>query len=188
MYLAFVLYSTLSFSQTGTLQGTIIDAMTNEPIPFANVVLTKMEINLLEQQLILMEKYTIKPIDPGTYNIKATFVGYQTKEITGVVISADQIRFVDIKLQEGIQLEVAEVVVWTKPLIDQGNLSGETKTSEEIVALPTRSVVQCCNNCRNLSQRDEGDAVNIRDLVQMPQNTTLMESRSGEFWSSNIRN
>ena len=35
LYLAFVLYSTLSFSQTGTLQGTIIDAMTNEPINIA---------------------------------------------------------------------------------------------------------------------------------------------------------
>ena len=102
-------------------------------------------------------KYTIKPIDPGTYNIKATFVGYQTKEITGVVISADQIRFVDIKLQEGIQLEVAEVVVWTKPLIDQGNLSGETKTSEEIVALPTRSVASVAATA-GIYQRDEGDA------------------------------
>ena len=93
--------------------------MTNEPIPFANVVLTKNGNQSAGTTTDFDGKYTIKPIDPGTYNIKATFVGYQTKEITGVVISADQIRFVDIKLQEGIQLEVAEVVVWTKPLIDQ---------------------------------------------------------------------
>ena len=162
LYLAFVLFSTLSFSQTGTLQGTIIDAMTNEPIPFANVVLTKNGNQSAGTTTDFDGKYTIKPIDPGTYNIKATFVGYQTKEITGVVISADQIRFVDIKLQEGIQLEVAEVVVWTKPLIDQGNLSGETKTSEEIVALPTRSVASVAATTAGIYQRDEGDAVNIR--------------------------
>ena len=162
LYLAFVLYSALSFSQTGTLQGTIIDAMTNEPIPFANVVLTKNGNQSAGTTTDFDGKYTIKPIDPGTYNIKATFVGYQTKEITGVVISADQIRFVDIKLQEGIQLEVAEVVVWTKPLIDQGNLSGETKTSEEIVALPTRSVASVAATTAGIYQRDEGDAVNIR--------------------------
>ena len=84
LYLAFVLYSTLSFAQTGTLQGTIIDAMTNEPIPFANVVLTKNGNQSAGTTTDFDGKYTIKPIDPGTYNIKATFVGYQTKEITGV--------------------------------------------------------------------------------------------------------
>ena len=162
LFSVFILFCTNTFSQTGTLQGTILDALSNEPIPFANVVLTKNGNQIGGTTTDFDGKYTIKPIDPGTYNIKATFVGYQTKEITNVVISADQIRYVDVKLQEGIELDVAEVVVWTKPLIDQGNLSGETKTSEEIVALPTRSVASVAATTAGIYQRDEGDAVNIR--------------------------
>ena len=159
---AVVFISLVAFAQTGTLQGVITDAITGEPIPFANVVLTKSGNQTAGTTTDFDGKYSIKPIDPGTYNIKATFVGFQTKEITGVIISADQIRFVDIKLQEGVQLEVAEVVVWTKPLLDQGNLSGETKTAEEIVALPTRSVTSVAATTAGIYQEDEGDAVNIR--------------------------
>ena len=115
LFSVFILFCTNTFSQTGTLQGTILDALSNEPIPFANVVLTKNGNQIGGTTTDFDGKYTIKPIDPGTYNIKATFVGYQTKEITNVVISADQIRYVDVKLQEGIELDDAEVVVWTKP-------------------------------------------------------------------------
>ena len=35
--------------------------------------------------------YTIKHLDPGTYTIKATFVGYGAVEITGVIVSANKI-------------------------------------------------------------------------------------------------
>ncbi len=166
LILALALFSISSFAQTGTLQGNITDAITGEPIPFANVVITKNGNQTGGTTTDFDGKYTIKPIDPGTYNIKATFVGFQTKEITGVIISADQIRYVDIKLQEGVQLDVAEVVVWTKPLLDQGNLSGETKTSEEIVALPTRSVSSVAATTAGIYQRDEGDGVNIRGSRQ----------------------
>ena len=37
--------------------------------------------------------YTIKPIDPGSYTVKATFVGCGTVEITKVVISANKTTF-----------------------------------------------------------------------------------------------
>ena len=47
-------------------------------------------------------------------------------------------------------------------LLDQDNLSGETKTAEEIVALPTRSVASVASTTAGIYQKDEGDAVNMR--------------------------
>ena len=35
-------------------------------------------------------EYTIKPIQPGTYDVLFSFVGYQSK-VTGVVVSANKI-------------------------------------------------------------------------------------------------
>ena len=41
-------------------------------------------------------------------------------------------------------------------------MSGETKTSEEIVALPTRNVASIASTTAGIYQQDEGDAVNMR--------------------------
>ena len=46
--------------------------------------------------------------------------------------------------------------------MDKDNLSGETKTAEEIVALPTRSVSSVAATTAGIYQRDEGEGVNIR--------------------------
>ena len=86
---ALVCFSTLAFAQTGTLKGVISDLMTGEPIPFANVVIEKGGNQLAGTTTDFDGKYTIKPIEPGNYNVKATFVGYQTVEITGVIISSN---------------------------------------------------------------------------------------------------
>ena len=106
--------------------------------------------------------YTIKPVDPGTYSIKVTCVGFGAVEITGVIVSANKITFQDVKLQEGIAIGEIKIIEYKKPLLDQDNLSGETKTSEEIVALPTRSVASVAASTAGIYQQDEGDDVNIR--------------------------
>ena len=78
-------------------------------------------------------------------------------EITGVIISANKITFQDLR-QEGVALGEIKIIEYKKPLLDQDNLSGETKTAEEIVALPTRSVSSVASTT-GIYQKDEGDAV-----------------------------
>ncbi|MDC1063899.1 carboxypeptidase-like regulatory domain-containing protein, partial [Flavobacteriales bacterium] len=82
---ALVCFSTFAFAQTGTLKGVISDVMTGEAIPFANVVIEKGGDQYAGTTTDFDGKYTIKPIEPGNYSIKATFVGYQTVEVTGVI-------------------------------------------------------------------------------------------------------
>jgi hypothetical protein len=159
---ALALISTLAFAQTGTLKGVVTDAMSGESIPFANVIIEKNGNQTAGTTTDFDGNYTIKPIEPGNYIIKATFVGYGTVEITGVIISANKITFQDVKLQEGVALGEVKIIAYKKPLLDQDNLSGETKTSEEIVALPTRSVASVAATTAGIYQQDEGDGVNIR--------------------------
>ena len=157
-----VLTSSLAMAQTGTLKGVITDAMSGESIPFANVVIEKNGNQSGGTTTDFDGNYTIKPVEPGTYSIKATFVGYGTIEVTGVVVSANKITFQDVKLQEGVAIGEVKVIAYKKPLLDQDNLSGETKTAEEIVALPTRSVASVAASTAGIYQRDEGDGVNVR--------------------------
>ena len=160
--IALVCFSSFAFAQTGTLKGVINDAMSGEPIPFANIIIEKDGDQYAGTTTDFDGKYTIKPIEPGSYSVKATFVGYQTIEITGVIISANKITFQDVKLQEGVALGEIRIIEYKKPLLDQDNLSGETKTAEEIVALPTRSVASVASTTAGIYQKDEGDAVNMR--------------------------
>ena len=83
---AFAFTSSFVFAQTGTLKGVIKDAMTGEPIPFANVVAEKNGNQLGGTTTDFDGNYTIKPLEPGNYTIKASFVGYGAVEITGVIV------------------------------------------------------------------------------------------------------
>ncbi len=159
---ALALISTLAFAQTGTLKGVISDAMSGEPIPFANIIIEKNGNQSAGTTTDFDGNYIIKPVEPGNYTIKATFVGYGTVEVTGVIVSANKITFQDVKLQEGIAIGEVKIIAYKKPLLDQDNLSGETKTAEEIVALPTRSINSIAATTAGIYQQDEGSEVNVR--------------------------
>ena len=164
IYLLFatVLISTVAFAQTGTLKGTVLDAISGEAIPFANVVIERNGSQTAGTTTDFDGKFTIKPIEPGTYTVKATFVGYQTYMMTGLIISANKITFQDLKLSSGIQKDEITIVEYKKPLIDQDNITGETKTAEEIVAMPTRSVASVAATTAGIYQSDEGESLNVR--------------------------
>ena len=157
-----VLTSSLAMAQTGSLKGVITDAMSGESIPFANLIAEKNGSQIAGTTTDFDGNFTIKPLEPGTYTIKATFVGYGTVEVTGVIVSANKITFQDLKLQQGVAIGEVKVIAYKKPLLDQDNLSGETKTAEEIVALPTRSIASVAASTAGIYQQDEGDAVNVR--------------------------
>ena len=157
-----VLTSSFAMAQSGSLKGVITDAMSGEPVPFANIVIEKNGNQSGGTTTDFDGNYIIKPVEPGAYTIKATFVGYGTVEVTGVIVSANKITFQDVKLQQGIAIGEVKVIAYKKPLLDQDNLSGETKTAEEIVALPTRNIASVAASTAGIYQRDEGDGVNVR--------------------------
>ena len=142
VYLLFFsfLFSAASFAQSGTLKGKITDKNTGETLPFVNILVERNGSQAGGTATDFDGEYTIKPLDPGTYTIKASYIGYTAVEITGVIVSSNKITFQDIKMSQGIDIGEVEVISFKKPLLDQDNLGGKTVTSEEIKEMPTRSV------------------------------------------------
>lgn len=134
-------FSAYIFAQTATLQGTITDQQTNEPIPFANIIIERGGSQLGGATSDFDGKYSIRPIEPGRYDVKATYVGYRPLVIQNVIVSANQIRFLDVKMEPtAIALEEFEVREYAVPLIDKDQTSsGATVTAEEIAKMPNRS-------------------------------------------------
>jgi outer membrane receptor protein involved in Fe transport len=129
------------FAQSGSLSGKVIDKDTKEPIPFVNIIVELGGTQAGGSSSDFDGKYTIKPISPGKYDIKATFVGYKPVLIKGVIIKSDQITFWDIPMESTmINIETFEVIDYKVPLIDKDKTSvGATVTSEEIAKMPNRS-------------------------------------------------
>lgn len=149
------------FAQSGSLEGKITDKNTGETVPFANVVAERNGNQIAGVTTDFDGNYTIKPLDPGTYDLIVSFVGYGQVTLEGIVVSSNKITFRDVQLSEGIDIE--EVVIKDeKPLLDPDNLGGKTVTSEEIRSMPTRSVTSVAATAAGVYQSDEGSSVNVR--------------------------
>ena len=91
----------LVFSQaSGTLRGVIRDKTTKEPIPFANVVIEMNGVQAGGATSDFDGNYTIKPINPGRYDVRCSYVGYQTLLTKGVIVGAGKIEFYNIELEQ----------------------------------------------------------------------------------------
>jgi hypothetical protein len=153
----------LSYAQTGTLKGKILDKGNNETIPFANVIIEANGNQVGATTSNIDGEYTIKPIPPGNYTVKATYVGYQTQETKGVTIKADQTTYVDVKLTSGVQnLDEVEVVVYQEPLIDPDTKSGGTVTREEYQNMPSKNINSIAATTAGVYQGDEGSELSVR--------------------------
>jgi outer membrane receptor protein involved in Fe transport len=154
------------FAQTsgGSIKGKVIDKATKEPLPFANVVVEMNGTQAAGGVTDFDGNFHIKPLQPGKYSVKATFVGYTAAEVTGVIVSTDKITFQDISLAAGgVDITAVEVSAYNNPIIDKGNPSSQTTlTQEQIQVAPTRDVRSVASTTAGIYQQDEGSALNVR--------------------------
>lgn len=149
-------------AQTGTLKGKVTDAATGESVPFANIVLERNGGQVAGVTTDFDGVYTIKPVDPGTYTVKASFVGYQPVAITGVVIPGNKITFNDIELSSGVDIQEVKVISYKKPLLDKDNPTTKYTTSEEIKNMPTRNVSSVAATTAGVYKSDENSSINVK--------------------------
>ncbi|MFN0187359.1 MAG: carboxypeptidase-like regulatory domain-containing protein [Bacteroidia bacterium] len=163
--LVFLLVATAgSMAQTGSIRGKILDKATKEPLPFASVVAELNGTQIGGAQSDFDGEYTIKPLQPGAYTLKVTYVGYTDLVITGVLVSNDKISFQDLSIGKKVnETKEVEIIAYKVPLIDKGNTSvGATMTRDEIEAAPTRDVRSVASQAAGVFQKDDGEDVNVR--------------------------
>lgn len=121
----------------GTLKGKIVEDETSEPIPGAMVTLSVLG-NEVKTITDYEGRFTIKPLNPGTYNLSIVS-GIDTLKHNGIQINADKITFVnDLIMTKGL---LGEVVISTfhEKLIDPEDTKIVTIRAKEIAVLPVRT-------------------------------------------------
>ena len=152
------------FSQQGALKGKISDKDTKEGIPFASVALISGGKQFAATTTDFDGNFTIKPITPGKYDLQATYVGYNPALMKGIIISADQTVFQDIKLSSSVkQLEQVEVTDYKVPLIQKDQTETQvTVTAEEIAKMPGRDASSVASTVGGVSTDENGGIGGIR--------------------------
>jgi len=125
---------------TGKIAGKVTDAESGEPLIGINVII---EGTTLGAATGIDGTYIINNVEPGTYNLVFSGVGYQKKIVTDVKVSSDFTTNIDIELSsEAIGLEAVTVVA-PKPLVRKDLTSSHTTIDDsQIEALPVESIDQ----------------------------------------------
>ena len=145
-----------------SLEGKVTDAATGEAILFGTVALYKNDVLITGVETDLDGNYFFSDIDPGTYDIESSYIGYTPQRQTGVVVKAGRTNRLDFAISEGVLMDAVEIVEYKVPLIEIDNTtSGATVTAEAIRSLPTKSINAIAATTAGISSTDGGD-ISIR--------------------------
>jgi outer membrane receptor protein involved in Fe transport len=123
---------------TGKIAGTLIDATTKEPIVGANVVIVN---STLGASTDINGYYVILNIPPGSYDLRASCVGYATVIKKRVSVSIDRTTTVDISMPEAaVSINAVEVVAQRDVIVRDLTSTEERISAEDIANLPVESV------------------------------------------------
>ncbi len=99
--------TTILASQNSKITGRVIDGKTGDALMGANVILEGIGLGGATD---MDGTFRIYKISPGEYNLKASYIGYQTKKVLNISVTAGKTTNLDIVL-DPVSLEMSTVVV-----------------------------------------------------------------------------
>ncbi len=115
--LALLLAASAVFAANGKIAGVIKDAQNGQPLPGANVQLVGTTMGSTTDA---QGRYFILNVPPGTYQVKASIIGYTPVTVSDVVSRLDVTTPLDFQLKSTV-VEVGEgvTIVAERPLVDK---------------------------------------------------------------------
>ncbi len=125
--LLFFLISIWTLGQNASLSGRVVDAISNEPLPFVNVVVSGTTNGSVTDE---NGHFDFDNLTPGFIRVEASFVGYKKAISAEVEVNVASTHFLEIKLEK-TKTEIDEVTVTASPF---------RKTLESPISLRTIGV------------------------------------------------
>lgn len=147
----------------GSIAGTVVDGATGAPAAFATVMLYLQSDSTLVKGDFSDEKGTFlfEPIEPETYFLQLTMVGYADLVVSGIQMKASQ-QAIDLgTLRMGETMEqLAEVVVTAqKPFVE--------RQADKLVVNVENSAVAVGNNALEVLRRAPGVTIDNNDNISL---------------------
>ena len=100
-----------AFSQTASIKGKITNKVSNDAVPFANVVVIGTSIGTTSD---LDGNFIFTGLNPGYIKLQVSFIGYKTINTEEYLLSNNNVPFIEIVMEEDDQI-LDEVVVGVDP-------------------------------------------------------------------------
>ncbi len=169
-----------------SITGRVVDAVTQETLPGANVAVLDASGEILAGAATDLDgRYSISGLSAGTYRMQASFVGYDAKTQTDVVVQASRPTFVLFELNETTTALGEEITVTAGFFEDEADApvsvialgpeeirrtpGGQNDISRSLLALP--GVSSGVDNRNDLLVRGGGPSENAYfvDGIEVPQ-------------------
>ena len=161
--------SSATADKPGAITGVVVDAKKGEPLPGANVSIKGTTTGTSTD---VKGRYRLEGLDPGTYDVLFSFVGFQKKTVTGVEVNAGTSTKIEVTLAEQTK-QLDEVVIEAEAarnseagmLKERAKAAGVTNaiSAESISRSGSGSAAAAMGNVTGASVV-EGKYVNVRGL------------------------
>lgn len=141
---------------TAKIKGKITDAKTAEDIPFAQLVLYRDSSQIAVSTSDLEGKYSFNGLAPGTYRIKAIYVGYTPREFSKLSLKANQVLIQDIQLSSGVELEEITITGHAPKVVEVQQMSVKTLTREEYRSVPAKNINSVAGTSAGIYNKRKG--------------------------------
>ena len=128
-----LIFPLMVMAQQATVKGRIFDAVSNEPLPFVNVIVAGTTTGTISD---MEGNFLITGLKPGFVRIQASFVGYEQALSPEIEISSARVASVEIPMSVSAQA-IEEVTVTASPF---------RKTEESPVSLRTIAIGEIENS------------------------------------------
>jgi len=120
----------------GRIKGKVVDLQTGEAMIGANVTIVGTSAG---SNTDASGEFLIQNLDPGTYTLRCSYVGYQTITISNVRVNADITTFQNFELPSQ-DIQVGTVLITAqKPIIQKDNTNAvRITTGDDMSSLPVR--------------------------------------------------
>jgi len=111
-----ICFISLYGQENGTITGKVTDKKTGEVLPGVNIVLKGTYYGAATD---MNGSFRIKNVNPGTYNMEVSFIGYKSIQYTGTKIEPGKTKQFEVKLEESVlTLNQEIVIIGEKPMLD----------------------------------------------------------------------
>lgn len=169
----FICFCNTGYAATGKIAGRIYDNQTKAPLPGANVFVESIwqagkaiKLDITRGAAADGDGYfVILNVSPGTYNLKATMMGYSNRIVQQIRVNIDRTTTVDFAL-EPQAIEMGEVQVVAEREIIKSDVSGtqEIILSDRIAEMPVLRMDEFVNKIKGveLVAGNDGHGLSIR--------------------------
>ena len=121
------------YSQNGVIKGRVTDAISNQPVAFANVSIEGKAAGAVTDT---SGNFSISQVESGFVNVRVSFLGYETQIFRDVQVTNAKPAYIEIKLQPSSQ-KLSNVVIKSSPF---------NSTPESPVSLRTIGIAEIERN------------------------------------------